>query len=72
MKVRVLSYDQRPSPLIDGMIYGLDDRLYHGHMITGDECGTNFLTFVLRLRENPGKKLNQEIDPSGDRTLAHR
>ena len=32
---------------------------YGGHMITGDECGPNFLTFVLRLRENPGKNLNQ-------------
>ena len=42
--------------------------IYDGHMITGDECGTNFLTSVLRLRENPGKNLNQEIDPNGDRT----
>ena len=28
------------------MIYGLDD-IYDGHMIAGDECGPNFLTFVL-------------------------
>ena len=34
-----------------------------GHMITGDECGPNSLTFVLRLREDPGKNLNQETDP---------
>ena len=39
-------------------------------MITGDECGPNFLTFVLRLREIPGKNLNQEIDPTGDLTRA--
>ena len=39
-------------------------------MKTGDECDPNFLTFVLRLRENPGKNLNQEIDPTGDRTRA--
>ena len=39
-------------------------------MISGDECGPNFLTFVLRLRENPGKNLNKEIDPTGDRTRA--
>ena len=37
-------------------------------MITGDECGPNFLTYVLRLRKNPGKNLNQEIDPTEDRT----
>ena len=42
--------------------------IYDGYMITGDEYGPNFLTFVLRLRENPGKSLNQEIDPTGDRT----
>ena len=29
-------------------------------MIIGDECGPNFLTIVLQLRENPGK-----IDPPG-------
>ena len=39
-------------------------------MITGDECDPNFLTFVLRLTGNPGKNLNQEIDPIGDRTRA--
>ena len=39
-------------------------------LIPGDECGLNFLAFVLRLRENPGKNLNQEIDPTGDRTKA--
>ena len=38
---------------------------YDGHMITEDECDPNFLTFVLRLRENPGKNLNHEIDPTG-------
>ena len=39
-------------------------------MITGDECGPNVQTFVLRLRKIPGK-LDQEIDPTGDRTLVH-
>ena len=34
-------------------------------MISGDECDLNFLTFVLQLRETPGKNLNQEIDPVG-------
>ena len=33
-------------------------------MITRDECGPNFVAFVLRLRENPGKNLNQETDPT--------
>ena len=28
--------------------------IYVCRMITGDEYGPNFLTFVLRLRENPG------------------
>ena len=37
-------------------------------MINGDECGPNFLTSVLQLRENPGKNLNQEIGPTGVRT----
>ena len=37
------------------MIYGLGDNLYDGHMITGEECGPYFLTFVLQLRENSGK-----------------
>ena len=59
------SFDQRPSPSVDGwyrvwMIYG--------HVITVDECGPYFLTFVLRLMENAGKKLNQEIDPTENRT----
>ena len=31
----------------------LDD--YDGQMISGDECGLNVMTFVLELRENPGK-----------------
>ena len=39
-------------------------------MISGEEYGLIFLTFVLQLRENPGKNLNQEIDTTGDRTRA--
>ena len=45
------------------MIYGV-------LMLTGDECGPNFLTFVLRLRGKPRKNLNLEIDPAGDQTRA--
>ena len=37
-------------------------------MITGNECGPNFLTFVLRLR---GENLNQETDPTGDCIQVH-
>ena len=44
----------------------LDD--YDGQMVSGDKCGQNFLTFVLQLRENPAKNLNQEIDPTGKGT----
>ena len=44
--------------------------IYDAHMITEDEYGPNLLTFVLRLREYPEKNLNQEIDPTGDRTRA--
>ena len=40
-------------------------------MISGDEFDPNFLTFVLELRKNPGKNVNQETDPTGDRTQAH-
>ena len=36
-----------------------------GQMVSGDKCGLNFLTFVLHLREKPGKNLNQETDPTG-------
>ena len=42
--------------------------IYDGHVITGDECGPNFLTFVLQLRESPEKNLNQQTDPTGERT----
>ena len=44
--------------------------IYDGHMIPRDECNLHFLTFVLQLRENLGKNLNREIDPTGDRTRA--
>ena len=33
---------------------------YDEEMVPGDECGLNFLTFVLQLRKNPGKTLSQE------------
>ena len=38
--------------------------IYDGHVITRDECGLNLLTFVFvfRLRENPGKNLNEDIE----------
>ena len=32
-----------------------------------DECALNFLTFVLQLKKNPGKNLNQEIYRTVDR-----
>ena len=35
--------------------------IYDGHMITGDECGSNFLIFVIRLRENPGKASTRKL-----------
>ena len=46
----------------------MDD--YDGQIIPGDEHGLNFLTSVLWIRENPGKNLNQEIDPTGDQIRA--
>ena len=57
--------DQRPSLSADGwyMVW----MLYAVNMITGDECGPSFLTFVLWLKENLGRNLNQEIHQSGDR-----
>ena len=63
-----LLYFQRPSPPIDGLY--LIWMIYDGYMKTGDGCGSNFLTFVLRLRESHGKTFNQETDPTGDRTRA--
>ena len=61
-------YGQRSSPSLDRwyMVW----MIYNGHMITGDECGPNSLTFVSRLRGKPRKILNQEIDSIGDRTRA--
>ena len=47
------SYGQRPSPSVDR--WYMIGMIYFDH-ITGDEYGPNFLTFVLRLRENPEKK----------------
>ena len=47
---------------------GLDE--YNGQMLSGDKCDLNFLTFVLQLRKNPGKNLNQETDPTGISTRA--
>ena len=43
---------------------------YDSQMIPVDEHGLNFLTFILQLKKIPGKKLNQEIDPTGDRIRA--
>ena len=40
----------------------LDD--YDGQMVSRDKSGLNFLTFVSQLRENPGKNLNGETDPT--------
>ena len=45
--------------------------IHDGHLITGDESGPNFLTFVLWFREIFRKNFNQEIDLTGDRTQAH-
>ena len=39
---------------------------YVGQVMPGDDCGPNFLTF----EETPRKKLNQKIDPTGNRTRA--
>ena len=61
-------WGQRPSPSIDGWGMVLDD--YDGQIVSGDNCGLNFLTFILQLKENPGKNLNQETDPIGIWTRA--
>ena len=39
--------------------------IYDGHMKTGNECDPNFLTFVLRLRENPGKPSLRKLTRTG-------
>ena len=46
----------------------LDD--YNEKIIPGAECHLNFLTFVLELRIDHGKNLNQENDPIVVRTQA--
>ena len=47
------------SPSVDGwyMVW----MTYEDHMITGDECDPNVLTFVLRLRENSGKTWTRKL-----------
>ena len=57
------SYGQRPSPSVDGwyMVWKIHDV----HMITGDEYGPNFLTFLLRLRENPAKTSTRKLTRPG-------
>ena len=48
----------RPSLSVDGWrMFSNDDQ-----MVSGDKCGLNFLTYVLQLRENLGKNLNQKTD----------
>ena len=39
--------------------------IYRDQMITGDECGPNILTFVLWLRENPGKTQPRNLTDRG-------
>ena len=53
------SYVQRPSPSVDRwyMVW----MIYDSYMISGDECGVYFPTFVLRLRENPGKTSTRKL-----------
>ena len=60
------SYGQGLSPSIEGwyMIWVI----YDGYIRTGSEYGPNFLTFVLRLRENPGKTSIRKLTQIGDRT----
>ena len=45
------------------MINGFDD--IWCHVITRDECGPNFLTFVIRRRENPGKNSTRKLTRPG-------
>ena len=33
-----------------------------GHVMPGDDCDKNFLTFVLQLRKNPGKISARTVD----------
>ena len=46
-------YGQRPSPSVDEWYIVM--MIYDGHMITGDECGPNFLTFVFVSGKTPEK-----------------
>ena len=38
---------------------------YGDQIIPGDECGLNFLTFVLELKKNPGKNSTRKLIRSG-------
>ena len=56
-------WGQRPSPSVARWGMVLDD--YDDQMVSGDKYVLNLLTFILPLRENTGKTLNQEIDSTG-------
>ena len=46
----------------DGHILQLwSETVTDGHMIIGDECCQNFLTFLFRLREKPGKTSTRKL-----------
>ena len=70
---RTFGVDGKVIPVFDtsNLHPGMSTFLFHRAEFTfcfsSNPCGPNFLTFVLRLRENSGKNLNQEIDPTGDR-----
>ena len=49
--VMYYSYGQRPAPSVDG--WSMVWMLYDSHMITGDEYGPNFLTFILTVEGKP-------------------
>ena len=41
---------------------------YGGQLYPGIDGAYVFLTFVIRLKKNPGKTLARKTDPTGDRT----
>ena len=61
MHLRVLHLRSKTVAVHRQMNMVLDD----DQMIPGDECGLNFLTFVLQFRKITGKT-NQETDPTGE------
>ena len=57
---QILELRSETSPSVEGWM-NMIWMIHYGHVRTGDECGPNFLTLVLRLMENPEKPSTRKL-----------